>query len=403
MVTKVTESMDLTQAIQTLKWLDGERRKDRATVAKLEERLQEQGRQLTRQSAQIDQLRSGLASVEGMLSKIDEFEQMVSNFKKEMTFQLQRRDETWRKERDEAKRLRRIEHETIKEQLGRLEKELRVLPRYDEQISARQAEAERLTEKLQSLDVTLTELEKRLEDPVKAVSYLEERRRADHRRLIQVEQEIPDLHTKIDALTQKLPLLDQSLQKQQSRIDEAIQETRRYEKPIEELRISDFQREQKMRQYLEQGAEVAEELERLREQTHGFIERRQQVKRALDALEKTKARIERRQDEMAEKQRVAEERVQRQWEEWQSARAKELKKREMVIEQRWQAQGQTDFQQQGRLEALETLAPMYREQLRALWEAHRADADSLLSAAQDVYEELVAPIDDQLAILRGEQ
>jgi hypothetical protein len=158
-----------------------------------------------------------------------------------------------------------------------------------------------------------------------------------------------------------------------------------------------------MRQYLEQGAEVAEELERLREQTHGFIERRQQVKRALDALEKTKARIERRQDEMAEKQRVAEERVQRQWEEWQSARAKELKKREMVIEQRWQEQGQTDFQQQGRLEALEALASMYREQLRALWEAHRVDADSLLSAAQDVYEELVAPIDDQLAILRGEQ
>jgi hypothetical protein len=52
---------------------------------------------------------------------------------------------------------------------------------------------------------------------------------------------------------------------------------------------------------------------------------------------------------------------------------------------------------------LESVASLYRDQLRALWEAHRADADGLLSAAQDVYEKLVAPIDDQLAILRGEQ
>jgi DNA repair exonuclease SbcCD ATPase subunit len=403
MVTKVTESMDLTQAMQTLKWLDGERRKDRATIAKLEERLEEQGRRLARQSAQIDQLRSSLASVEAVLSQVDEFEQMVSNYKKEMIFQLEERDETWRKERDEAKRMRQLEHEGMKEQLNRLEKELRVLPRYDEQISARQAEEERLTEKLQSLEVTVVDSDKRLEDSARVVSYLEERRRADHRRLTEFEHEIPELNTRIDTLTQKLALFEQSMQKQQARLDEAIQELRRYDKPIEELRISDFQREQKMQQYLDQGAEVAQELERLREQTHDFIKRRQQVKRALDALEKIKTRIEGRQDEMAERQRLAEERTERQWEEWQSARAKELKKREMVIEQRWQEQERTDVKQEGRLETLEAIASLYREQLRALWEAHRADASGLLSAAQKLYEELVAPIDDQLATLRGEQ
>jgi chromosome segregation ATPase len=211
------------------------------------------------------------------------------------------------------------------------------------------------------------------------------------------------VHTKIDTLTQKFSLLEQSAQKQQSRIEEAMQELKRFEKPIEELRISDFQREQRMQQYMDQGAEVAQELERLREQTHGFIERKQEARRALEALEKTKIRIERRQDEVAEKQRVAEARFAREWEEWRTGRAKELKKREMVIEQRWQEQGRTDVKQEGRLETLEALASLYREQLSALWEAHRADADGLISAAQGLYEKLVAPIDDQLAALRGEQ
>jgi hypothetical protein len=245
-------------------------------------------------------------------------------------------------------------------------------------------------------------MDKRIEDSTNAVSYLEERRRSDHRRLIESEKEIPGLHKRIENLAEKLPLVEQSVQKQQARIVAAIQATKKYDKQIEDLRVSDFQREQKVQAYLNQAEEVAEELERVREQTHGFIERRQQVKQALSALETFKTRIERRQDEMAERQRIAEERIEREWEEWQTERAKELKKREIVIEQRWQNQDEVDAKQQRRLEALEDLAKLYRDQLGALWEAQRTDASVLLSAAQDVYEQLVAPIDEQLATLRGE-
>lgn len=403
MATKITESMDLGQALRTLEWLDEQRRQDKATIAKLEERLQGQEQLLTRQAAQIQELRSSLTGLEGILSKVDEFEQMVSNYKKEMTYQLEQRDESWRKERAEAKRLRRIEHEALKEHLSRLEKELRVLPRFDEQISAREAEEERLTKKIQALEVTLADQGKRAEDRARTVSYLEERRRSDHRRLTEFEQEIPNMHRKIDALAPKLPLLEQHIQKQQARIEQAIQETRRFEEPIEELRIASFQREQKVQRYLDQGQKVTEELEKLREQTHGFIEGRQQVKRALNALEKFKTRIEIRQDEMAEKERVAEERMSREWEEWQAARAKELTKQELVFEQRWQEQERIDAKQEGRLALLEDAVGLHRDQLKALWEAHRADVEAFLSAAQDVYGDLMAPIDEQLAILRGEQ
>jgi len=402
MVTKVTESMDLSQALQTLKWLDQERRKDKAIIAKLEERLREQEGKIARRATHIQELRTSINRVQGMLSRIDEFEQMVSNYKKEMTFQLQQRDESWRKERAEAQRLRRIEHEAMKEHLNRLEKELRVLPRYDEQLTARQAEQERFSVQVQSLEATVADMEKRVEDATNTVSYLEERRRSDHRRLIETEKEVPGLHKKVDNLAQKLPLLEQSIQKQESRIDTAMQTAKKYEKPIEELRASDFQREQKMQAYLNQAQEVAEELERVREQTYGFIERRQQVKQALNALESFRTRIERRQDEMAERQRIAEERVEREWEEWQTERAKEFKKREIVIEQRWQGQEEIDSKQQRRLEALEEIVKLYRDQLSALWEVQRADASALLNAAQDVYEKLVAPVDEQLATLRGE-
>ena len=402
MVTKITDSMDLTQALQTLKWLDEERRKDRAIIAKLEERVQEQKRQSARRASQIEELQASLSRAQSQLSSIDEFEQVVSNYKKELTFQLEQREEEWQKERAEAKRLRRLEHEALKEHLNRVEKELRILPQYDEQLKAGQAEDERMSQKLQELEATVADQGKRIEDSTNTVAYLEERRRSDHRRLTETEQSFLVIQKGIDSLAQKHTVLEQSVQKQATRIDEAMQMARKLEKPIEELRISDFEREQRMQAYVDQAQEVAEELERIREQTHGFIERREEVKRALKALEKFRTRIERRQDEMSERQRIAEERVEREWEEWQSGQARQLQKREIVIEQRWQAQEDTNREQMTRLESLESAAKLHREQLGSLWETQRADAYALLNAAQDLYEELVAPIDEQLGHLEGD-
>ena len=403
MTTKVTQALDMTQAMQTLKWLDEERRKDKATIAALQEQMQEQERQLAQQAAQTRELQTTLAGVQGVLSQVTKFEQMVSNYKKELTLQMGQRDEVRRKEQAEAERLRRIEHEALTSNLSRLEKELRVLPRYDEELNARQAEGQRLGEAFLRLEVAVAELSKRADDRVQAVTFLEEQRRADNRRIAELEQDTTGLRKKTEAQIAKFPLLEETLQKQRARIEEAIQEMKSLEKPIEELRISDFQREQKMKQYLDQGEQVVQEMERLRAQTQGFIEQQQLVKRSLSALEKFKVRIEKRQDEMAERQRLAEERVKQQWEEWQTVRLKAQKKQEVLVEERWRQQERTDAEQLKRLDALWAAAELYRAQLDTLWEARRAEATSLLKAIQDVHETLVAPIDEQLAALRSEQ
>ncbi len=399
----VTQTMDLTQAMQTLKWLDDERLKDKATIAALQERVQGQEQQLAQQVAQIQELQTSLAGVHGVLSRVAEFEQMVSNYKTELILQMNQREETRRKERAESERLRRMEYKTLTVNLNRLEKELRVLPRYDEDLNARQAENQRLSEALQHVEVAVADLSKRSDDRLKSVTFLEEQRRADNQRITEVESDIPELRRRIEALATKFPLLEENLQKQRARIEEAIQDTKKYEQPIEELRISDFQREQKMRQYLDQGEQVAQELERVRAQTQGFVEQQQLVKRALSALEKFKVRIERRQDEMAERQRLAEEQIQQRWEEWQTARLKQQKKRAVIIEERWRGQEQTNAEFLKHIDSLPPIIKLFRAQLDTLWETRRANATSLLKAAQDLYESFSSPVDEQLTILRSEQ
>ncbi len=403
MATDVTQTLDITQALQTLKWLDEERRKDKAEIAVLQERTQGYEQQLAQQSTQIQQSQTALAGVQGVLSQVTEFEQTVSHYKNDLLFQMDHREDARRKEQAERERLRRIEYEALTTNLNRLEKELRVLPRYDEDLNNLRAENQRLSEAFQRVEVTIADVSKRLEDPARAVTYLEEQRRADNRRITELEQDTPELRRKIIALDTKFPLLEELIKKQKVRIDAAIEETKKYEKPIEELRIADFQREQKMKQYLDQGDQVAQAMEKVQAQTQDFVEQQQRVKRALAALEKFKDRIERRQDEMAERQRLTEEQSQRRWEEWQAARSKEQKKRAVITEERWQQQKQVNDEHLKRINALLLTVELHRDQLEALWVSLRADATSLLKAAQDVYETLTAPVDEQLAVLRREQ
>jgi chromosome segregation ATPase len=396
--------MDLNEAIQMLKWLDEERRKDRAIIASLQERVQQQEKAIEQREASIQELQSSLTAVQSELTRIDRFEAMVDNFKGEILARIEDQEQTRRRQLAEAERLRRTEYEGLTDHVHRLERELRVLPGYDEELKARQAEESRLSEALQRLAVQVKEISQRSDDRVQSIIYLEEQRRADNRRIVELEQDTAALLKKIDALAKKIPFLEENIQKQRPLIEQAMREVKKYEQPIEELRASDFQREQKMKQYLDQGEMVAKEMERVRAQTEGFIAQQQQVKRAIDRLESFQGRIEKRQNEVSEMQRIAEDRLKRQWEEWQEERQKQFRKQTTVIEERWRRQEKVNDEYAERIKVFPPILELHQTQLDALWEVRQADATTMLKAAQDVYDAHIAPIDEYLTALReGEE
>jgi IgA-specific serine endopeptidase len=403
MAKTVTQPMEMTQVTQMLQWLEEERRKDKALIAALQEQVRGQAEPLTQQAAQIQELQVKMTNVQNLISQVADFEETVSNYKNEVVFELDRRDEARKKEKAEADRLRKIEHEAIIDHLGELDKQVQLLPRYDERLNAQKAEDQRLSELLQRLEVAIKDLDKRSDDRVQSVTYLEEQRRADNRRIGALEHDTTELRKKVEALAAKMPLLEDTIQKQKSRIDEAIAETKKYEKPIEELRISDFQREQKMKQYLDQGEQVTKEMERILLQTQGFIEQQQAVKRTLDKAETFQARIEKRQNEVAEMQRLAEDRVKRQWEEWQSAREKERKKRQIVLDEQWRAQENTNQAVIERIKPIEVQAKAHQEQLEILFDSHRMDAHRDLEASQGAVERAEQAFTQARQALRGEK
>jgi hypothetical protein len=184
---------------------------------------------------------------------------------------------------------------------------------------------------------------------------------------------------------------------------ESIEEMKRWEKSIEELRVSDFQREQKMKQYMDQGEQVAQAMEQIQSQTRVLVEYQQRAKRGLEKLEGFRARIEKRQNEVAQMQRLAEDRLRRQWEEWQDEQDRELKKRQLTVDEQWRSQEQKNQEHSQWLELLEGRADAQQAYVETLLDTHRADAHRALQSAREALERAEQMLAEGLSAMRGEQ
>ncbi len=402
MAMDVTQTLELSQATQMIRFLEEERRKDKAIIAVLQEQTKSQDEQLSQQTAQIQDLQTTLSGVQSLISQVTGFEQTVASYKNEMVFLLEQREEAWKKERAESARLRQIEMKGVVDQLGQLDKRTQVLARHDEEIKTRQAEEQRLNEAIQRLESTVADLSKRSDDRVQAVTYLEEQRRADNRRIAELEQETTTLRKRVEAQATKLPLLEENIQKYKPRIDEAVSQIKGFEKPLEEMRVAEFRREQAVKKYMGQAEHVRQEMEEWRAQTQRFVEQYQLTKRGLEKLEGFQARQEKRQNEVAEMQRLAEDRVKRQWEEWQAGQDKELKKRQVAVDEQWREQKDVNQEHVQRIGRLETQTGIHQTQIESLFDIRRMDAHRDLESVQDAVERAEHTFTQARQALRGE-
>ncbi|MCS7282433.1 MAG: hypothetical protein RMK65_06470 [Anaerolineae bacterium] len=392
--------MELSQLTQMVQWLDEERRKDKALIAALQEQVRLQAQQLAQQQEQIIALQRAVAGIEPLLSQIPGIYQALEGLKAEVGRMLELREEQWRKEQREADRTRQLEIGALKDEIARVAEGLRPIPRLEESLAALQAEAIRLHESQQRMEVALSDLKKQAEDRAAVLVYLEEQRRADNKRIAALEMELPELRRRIEATDAKLPLLEEAVQKQKRYLEEGLKPIKEFEKVVEELRIADFRRNQEVRKWAGQAEEVRAELERLREERQRLIEIHPQVRRALDNLGAFQTRLETRQNEIAEIQRLAEERLKRQWEEWQTAQEKARRNWEISAEERWRQQERFNATVSKRLDRLVATAQLCYSQITAIWETRRADAVRTFAHTREAYEARIAEIDQHLAALK---
>ncbi len=392
--------MNSSQLTQTVTWLDEERRRDKAELAKLQQRVESQTAEIAEQARSIQELEGRLARTQAHLTKFPQLEKALDQLRAELVLLVEEKDERRRKTDLDAERVRQLERDSQARVLGEIRKELQKLPRYEEELQVRKAEDQRLGEVLLSLQQQITDFGRDLENRTRNLPYLEEQPRQNAKRIAELQQETPELFRRTEAHSTKLQLLEELVRKNEPRMGELdlqAAELRREQKEFfESLRLAEQQRERQMNEWAEQTEEQRQKMKEHEAQIRQSAEQYEKNKQALADLERFKERLKQDQAEVAELQRLAEKRQKEQLEQWQAEDEKRWKKNTLIWEQHWRAQERWNEERDARFPPLEEFAKANRVQITALWQTWQEYARRQIGEMQ----EHIAQVEEKAKELR---
>ncbi|MCL6512198.1 MAG: hypothetical protein K6U78_16120 [Anaerolineae bacterium] len=375
--------MDLTQLTKLVQYIDEERRKDRALIAQLQERVDSLSRESEARARYAQSLETTLNELKIQITRAMGWTSATEQLRQEFGQLVERIEDQRAKAERELVRTRQIEIESIVRQLNELKKEVKPYAGYAEQIEARKVEEGRLAEMIGRLQVQLMELDRRFDQPATQISFLEEQRRQDARRLGALEQEIPELKKKIEQFPPKLLLLDEAIRRKQTEIEEAAKVLEAQSQLIETQRVADIRRERQFAEYAEIIERLKVRADEIAQQVTGYIQLREEVKRELSALPDFRERLEVRINELFELQRDAEERMKRAVDAFREQIEKEWRTFTVSQEEKWFERDRRLSEFEPRIAELEEELPKLQPQITPLYEIIEAFSKAYANAGRE--------------------
>lgn len=352
-----TQTDSTTVLAQQLEQLEGRLSNTQSGLTQFGERLSHQGDSTASLAKQLEHVESRLSNTRAALTKFPQIEAALRETRDDIVLMIKDLEEEWRKEAREAAELRESEVKDLRRALDSIERRLEPIPQLDERIKALAAEDKRLRDLISEHEQRIPPLREAIQGHRERISYLEEDQPKITRRTDELERHIPRLDKAIEETASKIPFLEEWAQRSAEQIDEL----KRFEDQmdqwrtgfIEEIRQGEQHRDRRLTDWEKVLEEHADIIDQWRETLRRYETSHQDSRRALGEVQELAQHLERDQAEVAEQQRLADERLQRELEAWQQENEKRwrlfLKKRDYD----WEQQQKIDVVQDRRLEDLE--------------------------------------------------
>ncbi len=370
--------MDLQQALRMIEWLDEERRRDKNTIAKLEERMlqqQERTEQLTRNLNGLENEQNNMRS---LFMPADHETDLIEHIRLETRQMIEAVEAKRLAAEREAERRQEFTREMATRPLRELNERLDKIEQNMDDLAAARAERDRVASALSLVQQRIDDISKKMEDPERRVTFLEEQRRQDNRRIADLQGSVPDLQKTIDSVKlkgERIEALSLANEKRVIEIQNA-ERTRREELQvfIDQQSLITQQRDQQMKELSRNIGAYDEDIRRSLERLETWGETYRQMKKIVGDFERIGERLERRINEVAEMQRLSEERFREEWNDWIKDDQRRWKQFTLTNDEAWRNHDQemTDFRKTIE-EARDRLTPL-QNSLDRLWKLEEARA-----------------------------
>lgn len=378
--------MDLAQLAQMVNWLDEEHRRDRAEIARLQQRIEAQSADIIEQARRIQELEGRLAATQAHLTRFTQIEQAIQNAKTELVGLVERGDEGRVQAQRELERARLSDREMLSREISEVRRELPRISRLEEAIEIRSVEDERLSELIMGVRNQIGGLAKELEERTRQIPFLAEQRTSDTKRIAQLQQETVELFKRTEATAGRLPILEEGIRKAMAEVEKypPILDNMRDQQVqfMEKIRATVVDREQVLTRWKETIEEQKNIVSQAYERVQSFAQQIDISRRAVQEMQEFKDMILREQAQVQELQRLAEERTRREMDEFREDYEKRRRKAELRQEHLWSEQDKLNREVTERFPPIHHDLKVHEQLIHHLWKLQESYGNYFLGTAQ---------------------
>lgn len=371
--------MDLQQAARMIEWLDEERRRDRGTIALLEERVAQQAEIIIQLERRLNGLEGEQSSMRTAFVPVGRDTELAEQLRREFQQLVEEVESKRLMAEREVERRQDIGRESLARMIRDLGDRTNALEKAIEELPAARVERDRVAAALAAVQQRVEDLAKKFEEPERRITFLEEQRRQDARRISDIQSELPELQKQLDAVRPKLDALEAMVLRNEKRIMEVqtAERDRREEMQqfIDQQTLLLQQRDQQVAELAKSFGAYDEDMRRYIERFEAWSETHRQMKKLIDDFERIAERLGRRINEVAEMQRLSEERFRQEWNDWIADDQKRWKQFTLTNDEAWRNHDKQLEQVRRSVDLLQAAIEPVRNSIDRLWQLERARAE----------------------------
>jgi chromosome segregation ATPase len=309
--------MEYDQLIKKIEWMDDERRKDKTTIATLEDRIITLEGDKSGILKRVKDLEGEISRFSVMLSRFDQVDADIAQIKVDFSRTIDG-IEKQRSDKDrESEKIRRADIESITKSIAEVRQGLEPIADLKKNVHVRVEEESRLARLLEEIKKEFDQFGRGEEDEKRTQRLLEENQRQDSKRIVDLQAEVAALRKRSDEQRGKQDLVTDNMRKLEMRLNElqASESERRQAQMafIEKQNMLQVDRERVWKDWQARFAEIAKQANELNTQLQGLDTMNRTLKRSQAAFDEITQTFERRVNEITELQRLVEERFRQEW------------------------------------------------------------------------------------------
>ncbi len=309
--------MEIEQLEKRLEWLDEERRKDKNTIASLEEKILHLEGGIEALKKENSSIHSELGQFNSIYGRLDQADDTISQIRVEIgrvsdTFQKARRDSEV-----EIESKYRTEINQVNKTIQEMRKTLGQMTEIRKNIKQLQDEQKKLADIMVPFDQKILAAQVGFEEFQRTKKLMDEARKVDTKRVTDLQGEVTAYRKRIDEQRAKIEVVHESLKKTESRLTELIQsETERRQSQvafIEKQSQMQVERDRRWREIESKFNSIDQAASTFETQMRDIEETMRVIKKTKDQLDESTTRIDRRVNEITEMHRLNEDHFRQEW------------------------------------------------------------------------------------------